>query len=142
MTAIQRSRAPDNMAEELKRRLPQMLPILVREQTQKSFYMFFQTFWDTVQPGTPGFFNWHVQYICDELQKIAERVFNNEERLHDLIINVPPGSTKTTICSIMFPAWVFTRMPSARIICASISNDLAERFSTKTTRGGLSPLVI
>jgi hypothetical protein len=73
-----------------------------------------------------------VRYLCDQLQKLAERVFRNEARKHDLIINVPPGSTKTTICSIMYPAWIFTRMPSARILCASINNDLAERFSAKT----------
>ena len=109
-----------------------VLPLLIREQTQKSFYTFFQTFWDVVVPGTTGYFNWHVKYLCDELQKLAEGVFRNETRKYDLIINVPPGSTKTTICSIMFPAWIFTRMPSARIICASVSNDLAEKFSTKT----------
>ena len=126
------SKLPNDIIEGLKRHFPHVLPILIREQTQKSFYKFFRTFWDTVAPKTPGHFNWHVRYLCDQLQLLAERVFNNEARLHDLIINVPPGSTKTTICSIMFPAWVFTRMPSARIICASVSNDLAERFSSKT----------
>jgi predicted phage terminase large subunit-like protein len=73
-----------------------------------------------------------VKYLRDELQKIAERVFRNEARKYDLIINVPPGSTKSTICSLLFHAWIFSRMPSARIICASVNNDLAERFSNKT----------
>ena len=79
-----------------------------------------------------GYFNWHVQYICDQLQDIAEGVFRNEKRKHDLIINVPPGSTKSTICSLLYPAWIFTRMPSAKIICVSVSNDLAEKFSRQT----------
>ena len=116
----------------LRQKLPSVIPALVREQTKDSFYTFFQLFWDTVSDGKTGYFNWHVKYLCDQLQILAERVFNNEARKYDLIINVPPGSTKTTICSIMFPAWIFSRMPSARIICASINNDLAERFSTKT----------
>jgi hypothetical protein len=83
-------------------------------------------------PGKTGYFNWHVQYLCDQLQELAERVFRNEIRKHDLIINVPPGSTKTTICTLLYPAWIWTRMPSAKIICVSISNDLAEKFSGRT----------
>lgn len=116
----------------LRHKVPIVLPLLVKEQTQKSFFTFLQTFWDVVVPTNAGHFNWHVRYLCDQLQDLAERVFRNEERKHDLIINVPPGSTKSTICSIMFPAWVWTRMPSARIICASLTNDLAEKFSMKT----------
>ena len=125
------SKLPDDIVEGLKQHFPHVLPILIREQTQQSFYNFFRMFWNTVAPGITGHFNWHIKYLCQELQKIAEGVFNNEERLHDLIINVPPGNTKTTICSIMYPAWIWTRMPEARIICASINNDLAETFSKK-----------
>jgi len=66
------------------------------------------------------------------MQMLAERVFRNEEKQYDLIINVSPGSTKTTICTIMFPAWIWTRMPSARIICASVAQSLADKFSGKT----------
>jgi len=126
------SKLPDDVVVGLKRHLPHLLPILIREQSQKSFFAFFQTFWDVVVPRTPAHFNWHVKYICDQLQHIAERVFLGEEKQHDLIINVPPQSTKSTICSIMYPAWIWSQMPSARIICASISNDLSEKFSKKT----------
>jgi len=75
----------------LRHKIPKVLPLLVREQTHHSFYTFFQTFWDVVVPGTAGYFNWHVKYLCDQLQLVAERVFRNEARSHDLIINVPPG---------------------------------------------------
>jgi hypothetical protein len=94
----------------LRHKLSKVFPLLVREQCQKSFYTFFQTFWDVVVPGKTGYFNWHVQYLCDQLQELAERVFRNEIRKHDLIINVPPGSTKTTICTLLYPAWIWTRM--------------------------------
>ena len=123
----------NNLANQLHNHLPDILPLLVREQSQKSFYSFFKAFWNICVPDNKGYFNWHIKYLCNEMQKIAERVLNNEARLHDLIINVPPGSTKSTICSVMFPAWIWTRMPSARIICVSQSNELSERFS-KVTR--------
>ena len=123
----------NNFANQISNHLPDILPLLVREQTQKSFYSFFKTFWNICVPDNKGYFNWHIKYLCNEMQKLAERVCNNEARLHDLIINVPPGSTKSTICSVMFPAWIWTRMPSARVICVSQSNELSERFS-KVTR--------
>lgn len=87
--------------------------------------------WSEVIPDSPVW-NWHIKYLCDELQEVAERLFRGEEKRHDLIINVPPGSTKSTICSQMFPAWVWTRMPEAKHICASYSADLALLHSRKT----------
>ena len=117
----------------LRHKISKVFPYLVREQTQDSFYKFFLTFWETATGSSrPEAFNWHVRYLCDQLQIIAERVFRNEARMQDLIVNVPPGATKSTVCSILFPCWIWTRMPSARIICASVNNDLAERFSAKT----------
>lgn len=95
-----------------------------------SFYEFMKEFWDTVIPEELVD-NWHIEYLCDELQEMAERVFKGEDKTHDLIINIPPGTTKSTICSVMFPAWVWTRMVTARTICGShtapLSLDLARR---------------
>lgn len=93
---------------------------------KESFYEFFCIFWKEVvaEELVP---NWHVKYICDELQTVAERVFKREKSEYDLVINVPPGSSKSTICSQMFPAWVWTRFPEAQFICVSY----AERISLK-----------
>lgn len=58
-------------------------------------------------------------------------MFRGEKKKYDLIINISPGSTKSTLCSIMFPAWTWTRMPSTRVIGASyafqLSMDLSRR---------------
>lgn len=103
-----------------------------------SFWEFVKYFWDVIvsEKMIP---NWHMRYICDEMQKCAERVFKGEERLHDEIFNVPPGSSKSTICSVMFPIWVWTRMPSARSICCSFSDKLANRLSRISRRLIKSP---
>lgn len=98
---------------------------------RESFFDFVQEMWDQVIAEKPVW-NWHIPYLCDELQYVAERVFAGKPKAHDLIINVPPGSTKSTIASVMFPAWVWTRMPSARLICGSYSQDLALDLSRKT----------
>jgi predicted phage terminase large subunit-like protein len=75
--------------------------------------------------------NWHIQYLCDQFQEIAERVFAGEPATEDLIVNVPPGTTKSTIFSIMGPAWIWTRMPTARVMCASHTYDLGRDLQVK-----------
>lgn len=97
---------------------------------RKSFYDFVLQFWHTVVPEKLVA-NWHIKYICDRLQAAAERTFRGEAKLKDVLLNVPPGTSKSTIVSIMFPAWVWTRMPSARIIGASYSHLLAMDLSRK-----------
>lgn len=85
-----------------------------------SFFDFVKEFWDVIIPDD-FVCNWHIPYLCNELQQVAERVFRGERKEYDLVINIPPGTTKSTICSVMFPAWVWTRMPHAKIIGASYS---------------------
>ena len=111
-------------------------PAISKELLQKSiledsFYDFVGYFWDTVVPEDPVW-NWHIEYLCREMQKVAERVFAGKSKKYDLIINVPPGSTKSTICSVMFPAWIWTRMPTCRSICGSYSYALSLQLSRKT----------
>lgn len=96
-----------------------------------SFYEFVRTFWHTVEKQNPVW-NWHIKYLCDELQAVAERVFRGEKRAYDLLINISPGTTKSTLVSILFPAWIWTRMPSARIINVTYSFHLSTGFSRKS----------
>jgi predicted phage terminase large subunit-like protein len=98
---------------------------------RQSFYEFLREFWEVIVQEEPQL-NWHIKFICDELQTIAERVFLGLPREYDEVINVPPGSTKSTICSQMFPAWVWTKMPSAKFICASYAYPIALKDSIRT----------
>lgn len=102
-----------------------MNPIFIsRELNNRSFYHFLQYFWPEVsnQAFQP---NWHIEYLCSELEKIAYRVGNRQPKVHDLIINIPPGTTKTITCSIMFPVWCWTKWYWMRFITASYSDDAA-----------------
>ena len=95
-----------------------------------SFYDFLLRFWSSIIPET-FIDNWHVKYLCHELQILAERVFRSEPKEYDLVINISPGSTKSTIVSIMFPAWCWTKMSTTRLICASYAYHLAMDLSRK-----------
>ncbi len=92
--------------------------------TRDSFYLFVKEFWGTIihDDFIP---NWHLEYLCDEMELVARRVFKHENKLHDIVCNIPPGSSKSTIISQMFPAWVWTIMPHAQFICASYAQAVA-----------------
>lgn len=96
-----------------------------------SFWDFLKEFWSVVVDDPPVF-NWHMRFLCRELQRMAQRVFDGEPKEHDLLINVPPGSSKSTIVSQMFPAWCWTNKPGMKFICASYARDLAIKDSLKT----------
>lgn len=98
---------------------------------REDFYEFVKEFWDVVTAEKPVW-NWHIKYLCEEIQKVAERVFADLPKEYDLIVNIPPGETKSTIASVMFPAWAWTRMPSAQFITASYGFNLATDLSRKS----------
>jgi hypothetical protein len=72
---------------------------LVASVCQDSFYDFLQEFWYEVPGQEEPVWNWHIHYLCDEYQRAAERVIRGLPKRRDGIINVPPGSTKSTIFS-------------------------------------------
>ena len=101
------------------------------EMLRGSYYDFFLHFWSEIAAEKLNE-AWYIRKLCDELQAISERVFNNEYKEHDLIWNCPPGTSKSSIVSILWQPWVWTRMPSARFITGSHSEKLALDLSRKS----------
>ncbi len=91
---------------------------LVADICRQSLFESVKEFWPLIIPEKPVW-NWHIEYICDEVQSIVERVIAGKPKKHDLVINVPPGSTKSTIISVVVPIWAWMRMPSFRTIVAT-----------------------
>lgn len=100
------------------------------ELCRRSFYYFLQEFWEVVIPEK-GVFNWHIKYLCDELQYLNTFVVDRKPKPYDLIINISPGSTKSTIVTQMYNAWVWTIDPSQRFITTSYSHYLSLAQSIK-----------
>lgn len=92
-----------------------------REYCRRKLKNFVKFFWSTVVPNDLVW-NWHMDALCDEIQAVDEQVFLRKPKLHDLIINVPPGTSKTKICSVMATAWEFARKPDLRIFVGSYSD--------------------
>lgn len=97
---------------------------LLRQTFEESYFDFFWYFWDTIveDPFVP---NWHIALICQELQALGERIRDRQPKAYDLIINVPPGSSKSMMATVMFPVWLWTIDPTIRIISGSHSGSLS-----------------
>lgn len=131
--------------------LPQIDLSKVRaELCKRRLYTFVQEFWSVIIPEDPVW-NWHIEYLCDEIQQDVLRVCRLPERweffeterylappkqreikLHDVLVNIPPGTTKSTILSVMLPAWIWTVDPTLRIGTASYSGDLSMGLAVKS----------
>lgn len=122
----------------------------VAELCRRSLFEFVQEFWDVIIPEDPVW-NWHIRYICDEVQTAIMRVVRlperpavfegvrfmmpkkpREQKLYDLLVNVPPGSLKSTIITVMAPAWAWTLDQTLRIISASYSGDLSQDHAVRS----------
>lgn len=48
------------------------------DECRKSFFYFVKTFWDVIIPETPVF-NWHIPYLCEELQELSGYIVRREK---------------------------------------------------------------
>ena len=62
---------------------------------------------------------------------MVERVAQRKDKLYDLIINIPPGTSKSTIATVMLPAWAWTIDPRIRNLTASYSASLSTDHAMK-----------
>jgi hypothetical protein len=100
---------------------------------EMSLYEFLKQAWPWIEGNTPFVEGWHLKVICEHLEAVANRQIKN------LLINMPPRCSKSTLVSIAFPAWVWLQNPSERFLYASYSFSLASRDSQKCRALILSP---
>ena len=101
------------------------------EKYRRSFYLFVQDFWTSCDTSIPVW-NWHIKYLCDTLQSDVYRLLRKEKKDKDIIINCPPGVSKSMIVSVMLPAWIWTIDPKIKIISASCSSSVATELAVKS----------
>lgn len=107
-------------------KIQQITAELRRRSSQNSLESFIQAAWPLIEPKLPFVPGRHIGAICEHL----EAVYAGEIR--DLLINIPPRHAKSTIVSVGFPAWVWSREASKKFIYGSHSHQLAKRDSIKT----------
>lgn len=88
---------------------------------------FVRYFWDVLEPDTCFQDGWALEAIAMHLEAVAAGAITR------LLINVPPGSCKSLLSSVFFPAWVWSAMqrPGARFLALSYASFLTERDNRK-----------
>lgn len=100
--------------------------MLIKEQCGSSFYHFVKYMFEEIEPMFMD--NWHIMAIAEHLQAVQENQIKN------LIINVPPRSSKTTLGSILYPAWLFIKNPHEKIMILSHGHSLVLRNAVRIRR--------
>jgi predicted phage terminase large subunit-like protein len=95
---------------------------------EKKFSEFVKAFWSIVEPHTPLVWNWTMDAVTEHLQAV------NNKQIKRLIINIPPGFSKSLLTNVFFPAWEWTRRPQERYLCVSYSQLLTIRDNRRFLR--------
>lgn len=70
---------------------------------KKGLYGFFELAWHVVCPTDKLSLNWHHELICSGL----EALLRGEPEAEKVVVNIPPGSTKSKLLSVFFLAWAW-----------------------------------
>lgn len=74
---------------------------------------FVEMAWPIAYKGERFSRNWHHELICNVLEAVTRG------ELHRVIINIPPGCSKSSIVSIFWPVWEWLQKPTLRQAFAS-----------------------
>lgn len=93
-----------------------------------SLAQFAEMAWPVVDPGVPYIPGWHMDAMAEHLEAVVRK------QILRLLINIPPGTSKSTMTGVYFPAWLWGPfgMRHAKFIGASHEQELAVRDNRKT----------
>ena len=93
-----------------------------RELCARSFPQFVRRAWPSIIPDDLQW-NWHLDAVGEHLQAV------HTGQIRRLLINVPPGTSKSTLTGVMYPAWLWgpAGNPGHRYIGAAHEQGLAIR---------------
>lgn len=93
-----------------------------------SFRQYIEAAWPIIEPATPFVTGYHVEAIAEHLQAVSDGLIQN------LIINIPPRHSKSTLVSVIWPTWEWIEAPWLRWLFLSYAQTLSTRDSVKRRR--------
>ena len=70
-----------------------------REICKRSLADFARLAWPVLEPATPLKWGWALDAICEHLEAVSRG------ECRRLLMNVPPGSMKSLLTGVIWPAW-------------------------------------
>jgi len=108
-----------------------------KRKCELSLSAFVKQSWSIIEPGQAYVHGWHIDFICSHLEAITNgHVLDDGTPYNRLLVNVPPGTMKSLLIGVFWPAWEWgpRNMPHLRYVCASHSQDLAVRDGLRMRR--------
>jgi predicted phage terminase large subunit-like protein len=101
-----------------------------REVCRRSLSAFAKRAWHILEPATPLKWGWALDAICEHLEAVS----NGDIRR--LLMNVPPGSMKSLLTGVVWPAWEWGPLDKQemRFLGTAHKQELAVRDSMKCRR--------
>lgn len=101
-----------------------------REACKRSLATFAKQAWHILEPSTPLKWGWALDAICEHLEAVSYG------HIHRLLMNVPPGTMKSLLTGVIWPAWEWGPLgrPELRILGTAHKQDLAIRDAMKCRR--------
>lgn len=98
-------------------------------------HAFIRYFWKHLEPKEPFVDGWVLHAMCKHLEAV------DRGEILRLLINVPPGSMKSLLCSVFFPLWQWgpRDKPDQRYLNFSYSSHLTQRDNDRMLRVLQSP---
>lgn len=95
-----------------------------------SFAFFVQKAWHVLEPTTPLVWGKVMDVLCARLQDLGEG------KILEMLINVPPGFSKSLLTCVFLPAWRWgpCKEPGDRILGVAHDLDLSTRDAAKMRR--------
>lgn len=110
-----------------------------RETCEENLYAFLKAGWKYIDPA-PFIGGWHLEAIAEHLQAVTDG------HIKRLAINVPPRTSKSSLISVAYPAWIWAQSrigplsgPQVQFLSASYAHTLSLRDSVKMRRLVSSP---
>jgi len=94
------------------------------------YRVFFEWAW-SILSQEPLHWNWHIGYLADQLQYLGSFIIDREPAPFDMIINIPPGMTKSSLVTQAFPVWLWLHDPSICTIITSYSDGISSDHSLR-----------
>lgn len=101
-----------------------------REVCRRSLADFARMAWPILEPSTPLKWGWVLDMMCEHLEAVTHG------QIRRLLANVPPGTMKSLLTSVIWPAWEWgpRGMEEMRVMGTSHSQNLAVRDNMKCRR--------
>lgn len=101
-----------------------------KDEAERDLLAFVRMVWPILEPNTPLVEGWVLDCMCDVLMAVSEGALTR------VCINVPPGSGKSNLLNVIWPAWEWGPLnrPHLRYLNASYSTDVPERDNHKFAR--------